>query len=115
MVRDDEVADGLRQYRKATSLAVRVKLLEKLAPTRDPRVAIVLGEAFEAWVKWWRDDVPPDKRDEKELGVRALILLWRHFVPASGRVSGSDPELHVYRWWLKNEADLRRRAKQLPK
>jgi hypothetical protein len=32
----DEVADGLRKYRKETDTVKRIKWLEKLAPTRDP-------------------------------------------------------------------------------
>ena len=41
----DEVADGLRKYRKEKDAVKRLRLLERLATTRDPRVAIVLVEA----------------------------------------------------------------------
>ena len=39
----DEVADGLRKYRKETDPEKRMERLEKLARSRDPRVAIVLA------------------------------------------------------------------------
>jgi hypothetical protein len=42
----DEVADGLRHYRKATTSLERMRLLASLAPTRDPRVAVVLWQAL---------------------------------------------------------------------
>ena len=44
----DEVWDGLRQYRAEKDPERRIRLLEKLAPSRDPRVAVVLGEAMES-------------------------------------------------------------------
>src|SRR4051812_26539045 len=40
----DPVADGLRQYRQARDQANRLAWLRKLAPTRDPRVALVSWE-----------------------------------------------------------------------
>ena len=39
----DEVADGLRQYRKEANPEKRVGWLKKLAPTRDPRVAVQMA------------------------------------------------------------------------
>src|SRR4051794_8005929 len=41
----DSVAAGLRKYRKETDEAKRIRWLERLAPSKDPRVAVVLGEA----------------------------------------------------------------------
>src|SRR5262249_15980430 len=46
MVYVDEVADGLRKYRAARDDGKRAELLGKLARTRDPRVAVALGEAL---------------------------------------------------------------------
>ena len=42
----DEVADGLRRYRMEKDEDKRAKWLEKLAPSRDPRVMVVIGEAL---------------------------------------------------------------------
>jgi hypothetical protein len=111
----DEVADGLRQYRKATSLAVRIKWLEKLTPTRDPRVVIAICEAFEAGTQWWGRVPPPDKMDEEKLGDTARRLQWVNFVPTYGFFCGNGLDVHLLDWWKKNEADLRRRAAQLPR
>ena len=41
----DEVADGLRRYRAARTPEAKVAWLKRLAPSRDPRVAVALGEA----------------------------------------------------------------------
>jgi hypothetical protein len=41
----DEVEDGLRKYRKEKDEEKRYRLLEKLAPTKDARVAIAIMEA----------------------------------------------------------------------
>jgi hypothetical protein len=40
--------------------------------------------------------------------VAAIVLLHVHYVPGGG---GGNK--HVFDWWKKNEADLRRRAKRL--
>jgi hypothetical protein len=95
----DEVEDGLRKYRKATEEAKRIRWLEKLALANDPRVTVMLGETFE---------------DDPNFGVRlkAESLLMRYYV-----VKWTEPSQFesVERWWLKNENDLRRRVKQLPR
>jgi hypothetical protein len=86
----DEVAEGLRLYRMARTPETRVAWLERLAPTHDPRVALALAEA----ARCIKDPVRG----------KACDLLIEHFVRA---VEVSD-------WWMKNEADLHRRAAQLP-
>ncbi len=90
----DEVADGLRQYRKEKEKGKRLEWLRRLAPTGDPRVGVALGEALEA------------------LGVRDHLarhaevdLIEEHYHTGGGRADA---------WWRENQADLRRRAKQLP-
>jgi hypothetical protein len=40
----DLVADGLREYRRETDVGRQFEWLDKLASTRDPRVAVALGE-----------------------------------------------------------------------
>jgi hypothetical protein len=88
----DAVADGLRRYARETDDSRRIAWLEKLAPTRDPRVALLI----------W--DYPPDNITPSQfIGLRRLLL--RYYVSPGERLDS---------WWRANEADLRRRAKQLP-
>ena len=100
----DEVSEGLRKYRKATTPQARIGLLRKLAPTHDPRVAVLLGELQERWHNAVVDEPAPDP------GVAASILLGEYYVPTNRR--GNCP---VFDWWKENETDLRRRAKELPR
>ena len=99
----DEVAEGLRKYGKETDREKRIRWLRKLAPTGDVRVAVALGDA-------WGDT-------DGGLGTIAQNLLAEHYCP-----KGDEPKSHgamtwgrVTDWWKKNEADLRRRAKELPR
>jgi hypothetical protein len=112
----DKVADDILRYRKARSLADRIAWLERMAPTRDPRVAIALWETYVTGAKWWQQDTPSDKRDEKELSYKATFLLYVEFVRGGGPIDGGTLGIgaDVGEWWKNNEADLRRRAKQLP-
>jgi hypothetical protein len=98
----DEVVDGLRRYRAATNPATRIKWLEKLAPTGDPRVAVELYD-------FWFDDTAVDF----DLRKRALISLACSF--ARGTRFDDGICISVTEWWTENEADLRRRAAQLPR
>jgi hypothetical protein len=93
----DTVADGLRKYRKEKDEERRVWWLHRLAPTHDPRVAVTLGEAMD------RDHrLAPDE----QWHAKGLLLKYYAGPDWSGRVGA---------WWEQNEADLRRRAKQLPR
>jgi hypothetical protein len=96
----DKVADGLRQYRQAKGLAVRKRLLKKLAPTHDPRVAVTLGEALA----------------DSEIDEFAAWELRSHYRTTRGSLPINKDELMTESttWWHANGADLRRRAKQLP-
>jgi hypothetical protein len=89
----DEVADGLRRYRMEKDEEKRWAWLERLAPTKDPRVAIALYEAA---------------AEDSYLNS----VLARFFVQGTPFQKGSH--YHVTDWWEANEANLRRRAKQLP-
>lgn len=106
----DAVADGLRQYRKECDWVKRLDWLKKLAPTGDPRVAVAIMDfSFSA--------VPESDRSDAEHYVG--FLLARHFVAGTrfDRVQ-SDGKSRVYnvgKWRSANEADIRRRAKQLPR
>ena len=97
----DELADGLRRYQREANPERRVRWLKRLAPTRDPRVGVALGQAL-------TDDAP-------EVRSAAADLLLGHYAGVVTEPSPIlDPEGFALRWWKKNEADLRRRAEQLP-
>ena len=93
MVRD-EVAEGLLRYRKTNDSEKRRALLRQLAPTGDPRVAVALGEALASTA----------------LPYPEITLLAEFYLPLEKRGSTDA----VWDWWRDNEADLRRRAEQLP-
>jgi hypothetical protein len=91
----DEVADGLLRCRDETDREKLRALLERLARTRDPRVAILLGEKRPGGAAF------------------AFTLLARYYRP--GPLNEEEyPPLAGLHWWEENEADLRRRAKKLP-
>jgi hypothetical protein len=94
----DEVAEGLRKYRKETDPMRRLRLLERLAPTGDPRVAVALGEAL----------------SEPDPEFRAAALVCRQYRPDFKPALPAMVHLEAFEWWEKNEADLRRRAQQAP-
>jgi hypothetical protein len=94
----DKVADGLRKYRNAATAEQRAVLLYNLAETRDVRVAVALGEAL----------------SDAELGDGAAIMLACCYRPQP-RLLFADAIGESRRWWKANEADLRRRAAQLPR
>jgi hypothetical protein len=89
----DEVAEGLRKYRAEKTPGKRIRWLEKLAASRDPRVAVVIWDS--------------PKGDWTPLQYALLgRMLHKHYT--YGNVAD-------YEWWAKNEADFRRRAAQLPR
>jgi hypothetical protein len=90
----DEVADGLRRYRRERDPVRRQALLWKLAPVRDPRVAVALGEVLTS----------------SEFAYQELVFLAEYHLPESKRGSTDA----VWDWWRDNEAALRRRARELP-
>jgi hypothetical protein len=97
----DEVADGLRKYRKEMDPDQRRERLVRLSRTRDPRVGIALGEAL--------SDANPT------LVYSAASLYLDYF---STEVSGYRYRFPVElarEQWEKKAADLRRRAKHLPR
>jgi hypothetical protein len=93
----DEVADELRKYRQEILPTARLRWLKKHASTKDPRVALAIGEAT----------TDPDPT----LSLWSRILLFNNVID-SPKPSMTLGELAV--WWKENGADLRRRAKQLP-
>jgi len=95
----DEVADGLRRYRLEADPARRRAWLRRLAPAGDARVALALGEALA--------DADPE--------YLAAWLLCEHYVPDATPAFPSLAQVPAAEWWEQNEADLRRRAKELPR
>ena len=99
----DEVEDGLRKYRKAQTPAAKVTVLRQLYSSSDPRLAILLYS------------IVVDKSEDNDVHYWAFHILARNFL--IGKTPFFDPEHGVFQrdsWWKENEADLRRRAKQLP-
>jgi hypothetical protein len=106
----DDVADGLRKYGKEPDEVKRAAWLRRLAPSRDPRVAVELWEVFAG------------VRGKRTATIRkvARACLAECYVTKEGRplseVMPPDDELgsEVCAWWSRNGSDLRRQAKQLP-
>jgi hypothetical protein len=96
----DEVADGLRKYRKETDPEKRFRRLDQLTKTHDPRVDIILGEML-------------SPISFPEIDIACAVILRHHFTRRT--VSMNEFYGLPLSWWEKNEADLRRRAKQLPR
>jgi hypothetical protein len=90
----DEVADGLRRYRRERDPTRRRALLWRLAPLRDPRVAVALGDVLAS----------------VEFPFPEVALLAEYHLPEAKRGSTDA----VWDWWRENEAELRRRARDLP-
>ena len=66
----DEVAEGLRRFRRDEDWIKRLRLLERLAPTQDPRVAVLLGELTEQHIK-----EADEKHEFSAVGMRSVALL----------------------------------------
>jgi hypothetical protein len=108
MVFFDEVATGLKDYRKEKDQRRRIKWLERLAPTQDLRVAVALGDVL--------DVAPGEKGYDPELHERAGFLLASYYIPPPPPKFGWIPipkSVNPMKWWKEHEADLRRRAKQI--
>jgi hypothetical protein len=99
----DEIADTLRKYRVAKDEGKRRELLDKIASTRDPRVAVALGEAL--------GDSSRDVRYLAAYGIVYDQTGWNILREPNGPLAIE----WASKWWKENEADLRRRAKALPR
>jgi hypothetical protein len=104
----DPVAAGLRQYRRETDPPKRIKLLKKLAPTGDPRVAVVLGETLFDKQPWISHEAAHLLADH----YCAMGPQWSREWAWDHRFDGSLTE-QVTDWWKYKGDDLRDRAKQL--
>jgi hypothetical protein len=101
----DEVVEGLRKYRTETDVGKRAEWLKRLAPTRDPRVAVELWEVF-AW-----------ERGKRTAAIHQVArnCLADYFVAVDKSLSAEERGQAVCSWWSKNAAEIRCRAKQLPR
>jgi hypothetical protein len=97
----DAVADGLRRYHRERDMDKCIPLLQRLAPTKDPRVAVAMGEFCE---NERRAGLPPGINSCLYIAAQDLLRLYYISTDQSAN-----------EWWDRNKADLRRRAAQLPK
>jgi hypothetical protein len=107
----DEVGMGLDRYRKEKDPAKRLARLTRLAPTKDPRVAVAL---WDAQFSFGDEPLPDEMRCQYEV----CDLLCEHFVHSTRfhhRDASGSELFEVGKWWEANEAELRRRAKELPR
>jgi hypothetical protein len=97
----DPITDDLLRYHEETGQRERLACLRRLARTRDPRVAILLGEQLH-----WSSG----------LRVPAAELLLQHYarIPTEEGFHVANHMNVVESWWAEHEADFRRRARQLP-
>jgi hypothetical protein len=97
----DEISEALLRYRLEPNGKKRFVLLERLAPIQDARVTVALVQAM----------LDEDRPGEK---MRLASLIGNWHLQNKEWVTANCPTV-VNLWWKKNEADIRRRAKQLPK
>jgi len=107
MVFVDKVADGLRRYRQEEEWEKRTQWLETLAPTRDPRVGVVLGELVEKYraVGWMNAKMDRD--------IRLFNQYYGLKPPPAGKIRIDELDIAMCAWKAR-EVELRRRATQLP-
>ena len=107
----DRVAEGLRKYRKEKGPEKRLACLQTLAASGDPRVALALVDAA-------------NNHNGDDLDCEAADILWWHYASPEAASRRGIANLQVLKaprgssfrpWWQKNEAELRRRANELPR
>jgi hypothetical protein len=77
-----------------------IQRLEHRKNERDPRIAVELGETLEEMIRSSRET-----GGVSAAGLESWFLLACWYVP---------PDQPTKEWWMKNKADLHRRATQLP-
>ena len=111
MMTFDPVTQGLWKYHKERDPEKRLAWLQTLGATGDPRVALALVDAA-------------NNENGDDLDCEAADLLWWYYAsPDAASHRGlanhdlvSPPAGKGFRpWWKANEADIRRRAAQLPR
>jgi hypothetical protein len=103
----DDVGRGLDLYCKEKNEDKRIHLLARLAPTRDPRVAVVLGECLAQWLVDVHRGVP------SKVNTAAVRLLDTYYLPKSAATMEEGRmylDLRViFNWWTQHKAELRHR------
>ena len=92
----DEVADGLRKYRKEANLDKKVALLLDLRKTKDLRVAVALGETLDD-TRLCHVSVPTSEgwaEDIRIVNELTAAMLLECFLPP-----GTNRKLSVVRAW----------------
>jgi hypothetical protein len=106
----DKVEDWVRHYRREKDDEKRSKMLDKLKQPVDARVLVVLGEEVEKCLA-----LAEEKGDLTLSGITAMVLLGEWY-GGNGKNAGLDVLVRTGKnWWRENRADLRRRARQLPR
>jgi hypothetical protein len=98
LARFDAVGKQLRQYAQEKDIRRRVDWLLKLAPTRDPRVAVLLGESF--------------SDPSREIQGAAEYAYFRHFLVGLWFCHAWEIPAIARKEWRQYEAMWRRRAKE---
>jgi len=99
----DEVTDKLTRLRVEKDAKRKLALVKELGPVRDARVTVALMEIV---LKAQRED---------PLLIDASSLLYQYHIPDNDKISLTAIDWTLCRqWWEKHEADVRRRAAQLP-
>jgi hypothetical protein len=95
----DEVTEALLKFRLEPDLKTRGAMIRRLGPVRDPRVTLALME------------VAVD--EDSPLHPLAGAMLVEYHIPEKDYVTAKCWTI-ARPWCEKNEAEVRRRAKQLP-
>jgi len=104
----DKVAEGLRRYHQEEDWAKRTRWLEALAPTRDPRVGVVLGKRLELF------DARGFVEGEDCREIRLFTFYYGPPDSLSPDQYRSDELERAMDAWKARKAELRRRAARLP-
>ncbi len=98
----DAVSESLAKYRRESDPHRRLALLTDLAATRDPRVAVALGQALY------------DHRTEVRVQA-AFGILFNQTGEKPKKMLTPNQALNWARdWWAANEDELKRRSRRLP-
>ena len=93
------VPKAILWYRKAKDEKIRASLLRVLAASRDPRAALVLGNAL---------------RDNSLTRFAATYGLMDYFMLTTGISGGTEGHMiAAQEWWEKNRARLEKEAKRV--
>jgi hypothetical protein len=101
----DELTDKLTRLRVEKDAKRKLALVKELGPVRDARVTVAFMEIV---LKAQREDDP--------LLIDVSVLLYQYHIPDNDKISLTAIDWTLCRqWWEKHEADVRRRAAQLPR